>query len=123
MHKRLFILYIISACACASTARFISPIGYIDTQANRQRVVSYIEARVHDQYCRSALKMCSPASLRRMERANLEAFQALLQTKDKNLLKTMIRQYCNGGLNMCSYVTLNRMYAHNLEAKHKKLKW
>lgn len=101
-------------------ATFVNPIDYKDTEENRQKVIEYIEEDTKRTYCET-VDMCSPTTLRMMEKQNLDAFKYLTEVDSKELLQKVINDYCNVG--MCNYSTIRMMYDSNNKASKEKLTW
>ena len=121
MIKKLITITLFSANA-AATATFVHPLDFDNSQSQQQQVVDYIKSIVHDEYCKK-LDMCTPSTLRMMERNNLKAFKQLTTAKNRKLLDRMIHDYCHSSIRVCSYSTIKMMYVHNLDAAKQKLKW
>lgn len=120
MIKKLITIALFSANAAAAT--FIHPLIFDGSENQRKQVIDYIKSIVHDEYCKK-LDMCTPSTLRMMERSNLKAFKQLTTAKNRKLLDRMIRDYCHSSIRVCSYTSIKMMYAHNLSASEQKLEW
>ena len=119
MIKKLITIALFSANAAAA---FIHPMDFDGSENQRKQVIDYIKSIVHDEYCKK-LDMCTPSTLRMMERSNLKAFKQLTTAKNRKLLDRMIRDYCHSSIRVCSYTSIKMMYAHNLSASEQKLEW
>lgn len=104
-------------------AKFINPMEFDGSEAQKSEVIEYIKERVHKDYCESQLDMCQDTTLRMMERENLDSFKEATQAKDKKIMNKVIKDYCRSGLDMCNYVTINMMYKENLKASKESLEW
>ena len=120
MIKKLIAITLLSVNATAAT--FVHPMDFDNSASQRQQVVDYIKSTVHDEYCKK-MDMCTPSTLRMMERSNLKAFKRLTTAKNRKLMDRMIRDYCRSSLRVCSYTTIKMMYAHNLSASKQQLEW
>ncbi|MBP6731967.1 MAG: hypothetical protein KA149_07910 [Chitinophagales bacterium] len=98
---------------------FVSPIGFVETDANKQKVIAFIQKQVKEDY--SKIGMDDPATLRMMEQANLKAFKELTTVTNTSLLTTVIKTYCDIG--MCSYDTILMMYKEQNKASKQTLEW
>lgn len=118
--KKLLVLFgIILFTPNLFAQSFVSPIGFVQNETNKNKVISYIRKEVKDTY--SAIGMGDPSTLRMMERENLEAFKELTKATKTNLLKDVIKTYCNIG--MCNYTTILMMYNEQNKASNKTLEW
>lgn len=98
---------------------FVSPIGFVETEINKQRVIEFIQKQVKHDY--SAIGMDDPSTLRMMETENLKAFKELTKVSNTSLLRDVIEKYC--GIGMCNYSTIWMMYKEQEKASQKSLKW
>lgn len=98
---------------------FVSPIGFVASESNKQKVVNFIKKQVNEEY--SAIGMDDPLTLRMMEKENLNAFKKLTEATNKKLLNSVIKTYCDIG--MCNYTTIAMMYNEQNKANKKSLKW
>jgi hypothetical protein len=98
---------------------FVSPINFVETDENKEKVINFIKKQVKDDY--SKIGMDDPSTLRMMEEENLKAFKKLTQVKNISLLKDVIKTYCDIG--MCNYSTILMMYEEQEKASKKKLEW
>lgn len=98
---------------------FVSPIGFIENDENKSKVIAFIEKQVREDY--SAIGMGDPVTLRMMEEENLKAFKELLTVTNTELLEDVIKTYCEIG--MCNYSTILMMYNEQNKASKEKLKW
>lgn len=118
---------LILTCFCffpvVAFAKFINPMEFDGSEAQKKEVIEYIKARVHKDYCEGKLDMCQDTTLRMMERENLDAFKQASQAQDKKIMDKVIKDYCRSGLDMCNYSTINMMYNENLKASKDKLEW
>lgn len=94
-------------------------IGFIDNDANRARVVAFIEHQVYTDY--TAIGMNDPMTLRMMEDENMKAFKNLIRANNTRLLQQVIDTYCEIG--MCNYSTIWMMYEEQSKASGSSLKW
>ena len=98
---------------------FVSPIGFVDNEANRAKVVRFIEHQVYTDY--TAIGMNDPMTLRMMEDENMKAFKNLIRATNTTLLRQVIDTYC--GIGMCNYSTIWMMYQEQSKASNNTLKW
>jgi hypothetical protein len=98
---------------------FVSPIGFVETDANKAAVIAFIKQKVYDDY--SKIGMTDPSTLKMMEGKNLDAFKELIKATNTTLLQQVIKQYCDIG--MGSYDNILMMYKKELEDSKKELKW
>lgn len=119
MKKLILLLSILLFASNLFAQSFISPIGFIPNEVNKQKVILYIKKQVKDDY--SAIGMDDPSTLRMMEQENLKAFKELTKASNTSLLKDVIKTYCDIG--MCNYSTISMMYNEQSKASQKTLKW
>ena len=98
---------------------FVNPIGFVSSEANKQKVISFIKKQVQEDY--SKVGMDDPLTLRMMENENLNAFKKLTKKTNTRLLKRVIKTYCEVG--MCNYTTILMMFNEQNKASIKNLKW
>jgi hypothetical protein len=98
---------------------FVSPIGFMENETNKQKVIAYIKKQVKEDY--SKIGMDDPATLRMMEKENLDAFKKLTKVSNTALLKKVIKTYCEIG--MCNYTTILMMYNEQNKASQETLEW
>lgn len=106
MKKLILTTAAIITTAVAFAQSFVNPIGYIDSETNRQQVVAYIHRNVTETYAK--IGMNDRSRLRMIEDENLEAFKKLIQVKDTELLGQVIRDYSKTG--RCDYSTFWMVY-------------
>lgn len=118
-------LLLVALCSfpVISFAKFINPMEFDGSEAQKNEVIQYIKDRVHKDYCEGALDMCQESTLRMMERENLDAFKQATQAKDKKIMDKVIKDYCHSALDMCNYSTINMMYNENMKASKESLQW
>ncbi|QIX95262.1 hypothetical protein [Cedecea sp. FDAARGOS_727] len=107
----------------AANAGFVHPLDFDGSEAQKQEVIKFIQAKVKADYCDGQLDMCQPTTLRMMEQENLTAFKKLTQANDRKVMDRVIQDYCDGGLDMCTYTTIEMMYQENVKANNQKLTW
>ena len=107
----------------AATADFIHPMDSDGSEAQKQRVIAIVKARVKHDYCDGQIDMCSATTLRMMEQQRLEAFKKASQATKRKIMDRVIKDYCQGAVDMCSYSTIWMMYEQNLKASEKSLEW
>lgn len=120
VRRFLAVALFVPTMAIATTLPF-HPMDFDDSEAQKAQVIEFITKITKSQYCTN-LNMCQDVTLRRMERANLEAFKTLTEAKNRKIFDQVIDAYCTR-LNSCNFITLERMYRHNLEASQQKLTW
>jgi len=98
---------------------FVSPIGFIDDESNRKKVLEYIRTDVKEKYSRIGLD--DATTLRMMEKENLKSFKELTKVYDTNLLKKVIEKYCE--IDMCDYSTILMMYKEEKKANSSTTEW
>lgn len=113
----IFSIFLLSSKLYAQS--FVSPINFVETELNKQRVIEFIKKQVKEDY--SAIGMDDPMTLRMMENENLKAFKELTKVTDTILLREVIKTYCEIG--MCNYSTILMMYREQEKASKKELKW
>jgi hypothetical protein len=117
-----FILLVIAILfSSLASAQFIHPLKFDGSEAQKQKVISYITNRVKHDYC-GAVDMCQPVILRMMEKQNLDAFKKLTKANNPEILDRAIHDYC-GAIDMCNYQIIEMMYNQNVKAAGKKLDW
>jgi len=119
MKKLLLAFGIIFFTSNLFAQSFVSPIGFIQNETNKERVIAFIKKQVKDDY--SAIGMGDPYTLRMMEKENLNAFKELTKVTNTSLLKNAIKTYCEIG--MCNYSTILMMYNEQTKASNKTLEW
>jgi len=120
---RKFLILFIWLLSFEAMAEFVHPMDFDGSEAQKSEVIKYIEQKVRKDYCDSGLDMCNATVLRRMERANLEAFKEAINAENRKIMDRVIKDYCNSGLDMCNYKVILRMYKKNLEASGQSLTW
>ena len=120
---RKVILTAICFFPVVTSAKFINPMEFDGSEAQKNEVIEYIKERVHKDYCESELAMCQDTVLRMMERENLDAFKKATQAEDKKIMNQVINDYCDSDLDMCNYSTINMMYSENLKSSKENLQW
>ncbi|MEJ8325522.1 hypothetical protein WKI40_20555 [Kosakonia sacchari] len=106
-----------------SFAKFIHPMDFDGSEAQKADVIKYIKDRVQKDYCNSKLNMCQETTLRMMEQENLRAFKEASQANDRKIMDNVIKTYCHSALDMCNYTTIEMMYKENQKASKQDLKW
>ncbi len=119
MKKILLFINFILISLVSNAQTFVSPIGFIDDESNRQKVLEYIRKDVKEKY--SKIGMDDATTLRMMEKENLKAFKELTKASDTNLLKKVIDKYCEIG--MCDYSTIFMMYKEEKKANNSTTEW
>lgn len=114
-----FLILLFVGTLSAQEMGFVHPLDFKDTEAQRKKVIKYIENNVKETY--SNIGMDNPATLRMMEKEELDAFKKLTKAKNGNLLNKVIKTYCDIG--MCNYTTILMMYDEELEASEESLTW
>lgn len=118
--KRIILLFISFLFFSNLSAQlFVSPINFVENEANIQRVLAFIKKQVKDDY--SAIGMGDPSTLRMMEQENLKAFKELIKVTNHSLLNDVIKTYCEIG--MCNYSTILMMYKEQEKASKQTLQW
>ena len=119
MRKLLLGLSVIFLSSNLFAQSYVSPINFVDTEANKQAVIAFINKQVKDDY--SAIGMDDASTLRMMEEENLRAFKELTKASNISLLKEVTKTYCDIG--MCNYSTILMMYDDQEKASKESLKW
>lgn len=120
MKKLTFILTIsLFTLTNAFSQSFVSPIGFVESEPNKEKVISFIKKQVKDDY--SAIGMDDPLTLRMMEQENLKAFKELTSVSNTALLREVIKTYCEIG--MCNYTTILMMYKEQNKSSKESLEW
>src|SRR5580658_6512368 len=118
--KKLFISLTVSLFSLVSFSQsFVSPIGFVETDASKANVLAFIKKQVHDDYTK--IGMGDPTTLNMMEKQNLDAFKELIKATNTTLLQQVIKQYCDIG--MCNYSTIWMMYKQQNADSQKSTKW
>ena len=117
--KLLFSFVILLFTSNLFSQSFISPIGFIPNETNKEKVISFIKKQVKEDY--SAIGMDDPSTLRMMETENLNAFKKLIKVTNTSILRDVIKTYCEIG--MCNYSTILMMYNEQNKASKETLKW
>ncbi len=119
MRKIVLALGVILFTSNLFAQSFVSPIGFVQNETNKNKVISFIKKQVKDDY--SAIGMDNPMTLRMMENENLKAFKELTKVTNKPILRDVIKTYCDIG--MCNYSTILMMYNEQNKASKETLKW
>ncbi len=98
---------------------FVSPINFIQSETNQNKVVRFIEKNVYETYTK--IGMDDPTTLRMMENEELNCFKELIKVRNTSLLSRVIEQYCNIG--MCNYATILMMYEEQNKSSQESLSW
>lgn len=122
-NKLLLSVVLLSFSSIVYSSDFIHPMSFSNTEAEKERVVEYIETRTDYEYCGLTSDMCYEKTLRMIERENLNAFKRLISVTNKKVLNNIIEDYCSDEVNMCNYVTIEMMYHKNLRSSKEKLTW
>lgn len=119
MKKKILILNFLLVSLISNGQTFVSPIGFIDVESNRKKVLDYIRMDVKEKYAK--IGMDDATTLRMMEKENLKSFKELAKVSDTNLLKKVIDKYCE--IDMCDYVTILMMFKEEKKAKSSTTEW
>ncbi len=119
MKRALALIILLLVCAVAFSDDFIHPLDFRGTEPEKKAVIAFIEKYVKDTYTK--LGMGDPATLRMMEKEELEAFKKLTGAKNRKLLDEMIRTY--SAIGMGTYSTIFMMYEEQLKASQESLSW
>lgn len=106
----------------AAQAKFIHPMDFDGSDAQKNEVIEYIKNNVKDDYC-DQLDMCQASILRMMEKENLDAFKKATQAKNRKIMDQVIQDYCSSDLDMCSYLNIQMMYEEDNKADQEELSW
>ncbi|WP_294963202.1 hypothetical protein [uncultured Gilliamella sp.] len=106
----------------AAHAKFIHPMDFDGSEAQKQEVIEYIKANVKKDYC-DQLGICQAYDLRMMEQENLNAFKKATKAKNRKIMDQVINDYCNSVLDMCDYSDIQMMYEENIKADNEELSW
>ena len=118
--KKTFLTLVLFVFALSLFSQsFVSPIGFVENETNKQKVIAYIKKQVKED-C-TAIGMDDPFTLRMMEKENLDAFKKLTKVSNTTLLKKVIKTYCEIG--MCNYSTILMMYNEQNKASKETLEW
>lgn len=109
--------------SAAAASDFIHPMDFDGSDAQKQRVITIVKARVKHDYCDGALDMCQATTLRMMEKQALDAFKKASKATNRPIMDRVIKDYCQGAIDMCNYTTIWMMYEQNLKASQKDLEW
>lgn len=120
MFKKIVLLSMLFSTA--AQAKFIHPMDFDGSEAQKQEVIEYIKGNVKKDYCEQ-LDMCQASNLRMMEQENLNAFKKATKAKNRKIMDQVIKDYCNSGLDMCSYSNILMMYEENNKADKEELSW
>lgn len=113
------IAILLLAASCVDAQEFVSPVGFIDTQANRQKVMEYIKVQVREDA--SAKGENDPQKIRYYERENLKAFKRLMKVKNTALLEKIIKECCE--IKQCSYLIFFLMYQDEDRSYPETIEW
>lgn len=102
-------------------AKFVSPLAFDGSYAQKEEVIQFIKSNVHKIYCEDAPDACGDSTLRVMEKYELVSFKQATEATDKKIMQQVIDTYCKGKSEMCSYSTVVMMYRQNLKASPQKL--
>lgn len=118
--KKVLALVIVLLFPIGSMASsIIHPLDFKGTEGEKTKVIAQIKTDVKKTY--SQLGMGDPATLRMMEKEELNSFKKLTKINNRKLLDSVISQYC--GLGMCNYSTILMMYSEQNKASKEELTW
>lgn len=124
MKKLLLALTFLFSSTTFAAGKFINPMDFDGSQAQKDQVVEFIKARVHKDYCEGPVDMCQESMLRMMEKKNLDDFKAATKATDRKIMDKVIKDYCeNSMVDMCSYTNIWMMYQQNEKASKQSLEW
>ena len=115
----MIVLFLLLLTPIVFAADFVHPLDFKGTKAEKQKVIAYIVKNVKATY--SKIGMDDPATLRMMEKEELDSFKKLCTANNRKLLDKVIATYCNIG--MCDYNTILMMYTERVNASKKSLEW
>jgi hypothetical protein len=118
---RIIIVFLIAILfpLCSTATDLIHPLDFKGAQKERAEVIEQIKVSVNQTY--SQIGMDDPATLRMMEKEELNSFKKLTKVENRKLLDRVIQQYCNIG--MCNYNTILMMYNEQNKASKEELSW
>ncbi|WON77839.1 hypothetical protein [Serratia sp. UGAL515B_01] len=109
--------------AFSVSAKFINPMDFDGSEAQKNEVIEYIKSTVKRDYCNDTVDMCQDTMLRMMEDENLNAFKLATKATNRKVMDRVIKDYCSSEVNMCNYAMINMMYDENIKASNNSLKW
>nr|WP_241391674.1 hypothetical protein [Yersinia frederiksenii]ULG19778.1 hypothetical protein 49p1_00060 [Yersinia frederiksenii] len=104
-------------------AKFIHPMDFDGSEAQKNEVIEYIKNSVKSDYCDRTLDMCQDIILRTMECKNFNAFKLATKATHRKIMDRVIKDHCQRDLNMCNYTVINIMYEESLHSSDKSLAW
>ena len=119
MKKLISVLIIFLFALPAFSQSFVSPIGFVQTDESKEKVLAFIRKQVYDDYTK--IGMNDPSTLRMMEGENLKAFKELIKATNIPILRDVIKKYCDIG--MCNYTTIWMMYKEEEKNSKKTTEW
>lgn len=119
MSRLIVFLFLTIFSVSSWSTGFVDPSKFKGSENEKGAVISFIQLNVEKTY--SAIGMGDPATLRMMEKEELNSFKALTKAENLPLLSNVINQYC--GIGMCNYSTILMMYNEQLKASQQKLDW
>ena len=96
---------------------FVSPIGFVDNEANRQKVIAYIKKQVKEE----ATAKGETNMIEYYEQENLKAFKELIKVKNTKVLEKIIKEFCD--LGSCSYMMFLMAYLDEDRSYVPVLEW
>jgi len=118
--KKIFLSILILLISFSLFANgLIHPLDFRGTEKEKQEVIDFIKQNVYETY--TAIGMGNPATLRMMEKEELDCFKKLTLVTNRQLLDEVIDTYCS--IDMGSYNIILMMYEEELKASKQSLEW
>lgn len=118
--KKLFLIIVLVLVAFSLYSEdMVHPLDFDGSDAQKEQVILFIQENVKETY--TAIGMGDPATLRMMEKEELECFKKLTQAEERELLDNVIETYT--AIGMVSYSTFWMMYEEELKASKETLSW
>ena len=119
MKKALLVVIVGLLAFSLYSENMVHPLDFNGSEAQKEKVILFIQENVKETY--TALGMGDPATLRMMEKEELECFKKLTQAENRELLDSVIETYT--AIGMVSYSTFWMMYEEELKASKETLSW
>lgn len=86
--EKLMVLLLLVICTSAIYAQeFVSPIGFVDNEANRKKVIAYIIKKASEE---PSMQGISEQSMRKHCQVQIDAFKELALVKNTTMLQNII---------------------------------
>lgn len=117
--RMISIVMLLFLASSVYAQEFVSPIGFVDNEANRKKVMEYIKKQVKE----DAVSKGETYPDKRLfdEYENLKAFKRLIKVKNTDLLQKVIKECCE--INLCNYVMIFTFYQDEDKNYPESIEW